>query len=192
MSEHIAYDVAELASLTPFPGNPRVGDLDEIKTSLVRFGQYRTIVVWPNDEQRVIVAGNHTTRAMRELAALDPVTYEQTYRYLAPDGAELRSFDGTARIELTRFAGWDEARRVNAADNRLAELGRYDDDALRVLLETFGEDWAGSGGTPEDLAGLKADFQPDGGAPPPLDQLTPRLCQRCGYDVANDPERLAE
>src|SRR5215471_1368633 len=186
--EHIGYETVELSELTPFPGNPRVGDLEAIKESLVRFGQYRSIVVWPNDGKQYVVAGNHTRLAMLDLARMDPVTYDQTYASLVGGSEHLRSFSGTIRVEIGRFAGWDEARRVNAADNRLAERGGYDEDLLVPMLESFGGDWAGTGWGPEDLSRLRADFQPDGGMPPPLDQLTPRLCPKCGYDVANDPD----
>jgi len=192
--QFIGYDTVPLGALTPFPGNPRRGALAHIKTSLARFGQYRTIVVWPQSASRaeglVIVAGNHTSLAMRELSELDPVEYERLYGQ--PGWQPYGAWTGDARIECSAFDSWDEARRVNAADNRLAEMGGYDDDALRVLLETFGDDWAGVGWIPDDLRLLRADFDPSGEPPPPLDQLEPRLCQRCGYDVANDPEGLAE
>lgn len=191
MSEHVGYEVVDLLDLTPFPGNARVHVLDEIKQSLVRYGQYRTIVCWDTEGQRFVVAGNGTRQAMLDLARMDPVTYEQTYASLVGGSEHLRSFSGKVRVELTSFDDWDEARRVNATDNRLTELSAYDDEALIAQLEQFGSDFAGTGWTVEDLAALRAEWNPDGGSPPPLDQLTPRLCQRCGYDVANDPEGLA-
>jgi hypothetical protein len=189
LSRHVAYDTVTLDALVPFPGNPRVGALDEIKQSLARFGQYRTIVVWQVDGEHVIVAGNHTWRGMRELAAMsaDQLAGEFPDFPNAPGWAGVK----TARVEFTEFDDWDEARRVNAADNRLAELGGYDREMLVALLDTFGGDFRGSGWVPEDLRALRPDFGPDGGTVPPLDQLAPRICQRCGYDVANDPEHLA-
>lgn len=186
MSRHLGYDVAPFTSLVPFPGNPRRGALDEIKQSLARFGQYRTICVWPVDDERVIVAGNHTWLAMQELGGLTAAELVETY---GPDSAGWAGAS-TCRVEFTAFDDWDEARRVNAADNRLAELGGYEREALVALLGTFGSDFAGTGWQAEDLRALRPDFQPDGGAPPPLDELAPRICQRCGYDVANDPEHL--
>jgi hypothetical protein len=185
MSRHIGYDVVERSALTPFPGNPRRGALGSIKQSIARFGQYRTIVVWPVDGEHVIVAGNHTTLAMSELAALDPVAYEQAY------GSSAVPVPGTIRIEYTDFDDWDEARRVNAADNRLAELGGYDEESLIAQLEALHGDFTGTGWAPEDLTALKAEFEPDGAPPPRLDELQPRLCPKCGYDVANDPDGLA-
>jgi len=185
LSEHIGYDVVRRDSLTPFPGNPRRGALEHIKRSLARFGQYRTVVVWPTGGEHVIVAGNHTTLALDELSKLDVVEYERLFGESAVPVGE------TIRVEYTDFDGWDEARRVNAADNRLAELGTYDDDALRVLLSTFGDDFDGTGWAREDLKQLLAEFEPTGDVPPRLDMLEPRLCPKCGYDVANDPEDLS-
>ena len=189
---HVGYEVVELSDLIPFPGNPRVGDLGAIKESLVRFGQYRSIVVWATEGKQFIVAGNHTRLAMLELSQMDPVTYEQTYASLVGGSEHLRSFSGKVRVEFGEFESWDEARRVNAADNRLAERGGYDESLLLPMLESFAGDWAGSGWGPEDLARLRADFEPSGEPPPPLDQLTPKICPQCGYDVANDPDGLAQ
>jgi len=190
VSQHVGYEVVELRDLTSFPGNARVHDLDAIKESLVRFGQYRTIVVWRTDGKQFIVAGNGTCQAMLELSRMDPITYEQTWASVVGGPVNLRSFSGRVRIDVSDFDDWDEARRVNAADNRLSERAGYDDELLIAQLEQFGGDFAGTGWTAEDLTALKAEFQPDGGMPPPLDELTPRLCPRCGYDVANDPEGL--
>jgi ParB-like nuclease domain len=46
------------ADLRPYPGNPRRGDLEAIKDSLERNGQYRPIVV--NRRTMEVLAGNHT------------------------------------------------------------------------------------------------------------------------------------
>src|SRR5580704_17615420 len=93
-----------IADLTPYPGNPRRGNVEQIRASIRRLGQYRTIVVRDTGDALVILAGNHTTRALE---------------------AEGRA---TARCEVVECDD-DEGRRVNNADNRLAELGGYDDDA---------------------------------------------------------------
>jgi len=62
---HLGYETVEPGSLTPFPGNPCVGDTDAIMASLVSFGQYRTLVVREAGEERprIILAGNHTGRS---------------------------------------------------------------------------------------------------------------------------------
>jgi hypothetical protein len=187
VSTHVRYDVADLGVLTPFPGNPRVGDVGAIRRSLARFGQFRTLVCWCTDGQTFIVAGNHTALGMRELAALTGERFAQLY----PRSTRTPADYARARIEINDYTSWDEARRENAADNRTAELGGYDDAALLAMLTSFGEDLDGLGWTAADVAALKPEFEPTGEPPPPLDQLEPRPCPRCGYDVANDPERLA-
>lgn len=154
-----------ISDLTSFPGNPRRGDVESIRSSIRRLGQYRTIVVRDTGSGLVILAGNHTTRALE---------------------AEGRA---TVRGEVIECSD-DEARRINLADNRLAELGGYDDDDLSTLLEELDGDFAGTGWQQTDLDKLLADFQPDDDEPPRLDELEPKPCPRCGYDTANDPEGL--
>lgn len=44
-----------------------------------------------------------------------------------------------------------EARRINLADNRLAELGEYDDEDLITLLSSLEGDLSGTGWTSDDL-----------------------------------------
>jgi DNA modification methylase len=119
-----------LAGLAQFPGNARRGDLGVIRASVARHGQYRSIVVRQlGDGSHVIVAGNHTALA------------------LAAEGHE------TARADLID-CDEDEARRINLADNRSAELGGYDDQALAVLLSSLDGDFAGTGWAAEDLDAL--------------------------------------
>ncbi len=95
-----------LADLTPFPGNPRRGDVDAIARSLDTFGQRKPIVVTADG---TVVAGNHTVLAARQL--------------------------GWDRIAAVRVDD-DEttAKAYNLADNRTAELGGYDEAALAELM----------------------------------------------------------
>ena len=143
-----------IADLTPFPGNPRRGNTDEIRKSIRRLGQYRTIVVRNTGDALVILAGNHTTQALQ---------------------AEGHA---TVRCEVIQ-CDEDEARRVNLADNRLAELGGYDDDDLVQLLSYLDDDYEGTGWTKEDIEALitpPEDFNPGGDpddAPePPAEPVT--------------------
>lgn len=130
-----------LESLTPFPGNARRGDVSAIQESLRRNGQYRALVVREVDNQLVILAGNHTFAALQ---------------------AEGRQ---TARCEILRCTD-NEARRINLADNRLSELGTYDDDALAELLSYLDGDYEGTGWTEEDVEAL---ITPPEDLPPALD-----------------------
>lgn len=115
-----------IADLTRFPGNARRGNVTEIRASVRRLGQYRTIVVRDTGDDLVILAGNHTADA------------------LAAEGHE------RARCEVITCTD-DEARRVNLADNRLADMAEDDTQALALLLAALDGDLDGTGYTPHDL-----------------------------------------
>lgn len=136
-----------LAGLEHFPGNPRRGNVAEIRKSLRRLGQYRSLVVREVDGRRVILARNHT------------------YRGMVAEGWT------TGRAELVECTD-DEAARINAADNRLGELPspetgeRYDRNELAEQLASFDDDFEGTGWTAADLAALFPDEgEGDGDAP---------------------------
>ena len=155
-----------ISDLTYFPGNARRGNLAEIRKSVKRLGQYRAVVVRDTGDALVILAGNHTVRAM------------------ADEGLE------TASCGVIRCTD-DEARRVNIADNRLSDIATDDQDELVQLLSYLDEDYEGTGWTEEDVRKLidVPDFEPEDESPR-LDELEPRFCPKCGYDTANDPEAL--
>jgi DNA modification methylase len=115
--------------LTRFPGNSRRGNVEEIRASIRRHGQYRSLVVRDEGSELVILAGNHTRDA------------------IAAEGHP------TARCEIIKCTD-DEARRINLADNRLAELGGYDTDALAELLSYLDGDYEGTGYTDADIDAL--------------------------------------
>ncbi|MFD5451214.1 DNA methyltransferase [Streptomyces sp. NPDC127100] len=116
--------------LERFEGNARRGDVDAIRGSLRRHGQYRSLVVRSvGDDRFVILAGNHTHDALRA----------EGYT--------------TARCEVIECDD-DQARRINLADNRLAELGTYDQEALVELLSFLDGDLDGTGYSAEDVSAL--------------------------------------
>lgn len=120
-----------VADLERHPRNPRRGDVPEIVKSLQRYGQVRPVLV---DAESRIIAGNHTYLAARELG-----------------------WSHVAAIPNT-FADENEARAYLLADNRLPELGDYDQEELRALLEEIEQagSWEGSGYTADDLEDLRA------------------------------------
>jgi hypothetical protein len=129
-----------LDELTHFEGNAKRGDVEAIRASIRRNGQYRSLVVRRIDNgPLVVLAGNHTMRA------------------LGAEGYE------TARCEIV-LCDDDEARRINLADNKLAELGGYDNDALAELLSYMDGDYEGTGYTDDDVMKLIT--------PPDIDDLT--------------------
>lgn len=116
-----------LDELTPFPGNAKRGDVEAIRASLRRNGQYRSLIVReiPNGPL-IVLAGNHTMQA------------------LAAEG------HAAARCEIVQCDD-ATARRINLADNRTAELGTYDDDALAELITALDGDYDGTGYAQDDI-----------------------------------------
>jgi len=108
------------ADLAIYHRNPRKGDLGVIAASLKVHGQYRPIVAnigtYTNRPGEVL-AGNHTLMAVRDLLA----TYPEDERW--------------SHI-LVHWVDVDEdrAKRIVLADNRTAELGAMDSDALYRLI----------------------------------------------------------
>ncbi|MFE9812425.1 DNA methyltransferase [Streptomyces sp. NPDC005548] len=119
-----------LDELTPFPGNAKRGDVDAIRASLRRNGQYRGLVVREiPDGPLIVLAGNHTLQA------------------LTAEGAQ------TARCDIV-LCDDPTARRINLVDNKAAELGTYDNDALAELLSYMDGDLEGTGYTQDDVDAL--------------------------------------
>lgn len=141
-----------LAALSRFPGNARRGDVNAIRESVRRFGQYRALVVRDTGDALVILAGNHTRDA------------------LDAEG------HAAARCEVLTCTD-DEARRIALADNRLAELGGYDDADLAALLAALDGDYDGTGWTQADYDALLGEepesrTDPDDVPEPPAEPVT--------------------
>lgn len=136
-----------IEDLTPFPTNPRRGNLPLIAESLETHGQYKPITVnrrtaengFVKDEigQLVVVAGNHTMRAAGERLKWEEI-------------------DGTI-IEVTRA----QEEQIMLIDNRTTDAAEYDMRALAAHLEALMADdaLAGTGFTTDDLDDLLAELQ---------------------------------
>jgi site-specific DNA-methyltransferase (adenine-specific) len=127
----IAHDLQPLAvpigSVQPHPGNPRRHPhLEELRASYRRWGQYRAVVVQASTGY--VVAGNGLLEVMLSEGATE----------IAVNGLELSQREADALL---------------LADNRLADLGAYDQEALAQLLDEQDAtgDLAGTGYTGEDL-----------------------------------------
>lgn len=114
-------------SITEFQGNPRKGNVKELIESLKANGQYKPIVVQKSTQQ--ILAGNHLWKAAKEL--------------------------GWTEINVVEVDVDDSAaKKIVATDNRLADLGAYDE---RLLLDLLGDiDLTGTGYVPADVDDLLA------------------------------------
>ncbi|MER7487932.1 ParB/RepB/Spo0J family partition protein [Streptomyces sp. NPDC126497] len=121
-----------LGDLTPFPGNARRGDVGRIAESVERNGQYRSLVVRRTGGALVVLAGNHTLQALQRLG------------------------HGQARCEIIECDD-ATATRINLVDNKSADDGDYDAEALEALLASFDDDLAGTGYDPYDVDSVAAD-----------------------------------
>lgn len=102
-----------LEEFVRWPGNPRQGDVGAISESFRRFGQQKPVVVQESSGQ--IAAGNHAVDAMLAL------------RWTHGAGVWSPLSDEDARAYLI-------------ADNRTAELGSYDEEALGSMLRKLAQE----------------------------------------------------
>ncbi|MGX1301366.1 ParB-like chromosome segregation protein Spo0J [Streptomyces albogriseolus] len=143
-----------LLNLRPFPGNARRGDPAVILQSLVRTGQFRSLIVRDTGDGLVVLAGNHTLQA---LLAHGPGPCGMT---TTVDGQELpcalcagEEWKPVARCEIVRCDD-ATATRINLVDNRSAELGGWDQEALADLIAGLDGDLDGTGYSDADLDNL--------------------------------------
>jgi hypothetical protein len=115
--------------LNEHPSNPRVGDVESVKASILNNGFFGTIVV--QESTNYVLAGNHRLKAAIELE-LDaiPVTF----------------------VDVDN----ERALRILLADNRTSDLGTYDDESLVELLEHLASTDEGLDGTGYDDSFLDA------------------------------------
>lgn len=125
--------------LRHFPGNANQGDVQGIRASLRRTGQYRALIVRREDDGTLtVLAGNNTLDALRA------------------EGID------RARCEI-HACDDDTARRINIADNKIARAAVVDEDALLEQLSYLEGDYEGTGFTDGEVNYLLG----EGG--PPLD-----------------------
>ncbi len=143
MAHHLTTHYVSTNRLGPHPDNPRRGDVEAIKQSLDRHGQYRPLVV--NRPTMEVLGGNHTLIAAREL--------------------------GLPEIAVT-FVEVDseQAKQILLVDNRTNDLAGYDAQALAELLQEL-PDLEGTGYDSNALDDLLDELAPEPVAddePPPL------------------------
>lgn len=112
-------------TLKPYEKNPRKSDIKLLKESLIANGQYKPIVV--QKSTNMILAGNHVWQSIKEL--------------------------GWLNIDVVFVdVNDDAAKKIVLADNRISELGSYDETLLYELLKDI--DLNGTGYTPFDIDDL--------------------------------------
>ncbi|MFJ4627157.1 hypothetical protein [Streptomyces sp. NPDC088847] len=168
-----------LAELRHFPGNAKRGDVPTILDSLRRNGQYRSLIArqtengHADDPPLTVLAGNHTMMALELHGPGDCGAPVKTAKGERPCGVcgNNAAWELTGRVEIVECDD-DTARRINLVDNRSAEKGSYDRDALAELLSYMDDDLSGTGYIPADVELLLA-------PPPSLEELA---------DTYGDPE----
>lgn len=118
-----------LERLEEWPRNPKSHALDELRRSMERFGYTAPILV--DDETGRIVAGHGRVDALRQL---------QEEGEGPPD--RVRSEDGGWLVPVVRGVRFDseaEAEAYLLADNRLTEVGGWDDSELAATLADLSE-----------------------------------------------------
>jgi ParB-like chromosome segregation protein Spo0J len=145
-------------SLTQHPRNPRNGDVEAIKESILANGVYRPVIVAADG---TILAGHHLWLALGEL--------------------------GRTQCDIVRLPihpASTEATRILLADNRTADLGNYDDGLLARLLADLDADTGliGTGYDHDDLAALLDSIEDPGRGFGVSDTEPPR-CPNCGYTL---------
>lgn len=135
---NLKVETFKISDLSTYHKNPRRGDVDAIAESLKARGQYRPIVVnigTHASHDYEILAGNHTYLAAKKL--------------------------GWKTIQATTVdVDDDQAAQIVLADNRLADLGGYDDETLSALLSDVSS-LDGLGWSQDDVYELAAALEPE-------------------------------
>jgi hypothetical protein len=161
MTTTVGTERVPLEDLTPFPGNARRGDVDAILESLRANGQYKPLTVRRHGETLTILAGNHTYLALlrhEESDREDCRDWELANDRPCQLCVNVEADDPTA---LSHLIECDDATatRINLVDNKAADDGSYDDEALAALLASLDGGPVGTGYTDEEADSLLARYE---------------------------------
>lgn len=127
-----------LDSLNEFPGNPKDHDIGAIMESMQQNGIYKGLYAM-DDEKRFILAGHGTKEALIHL--------------------------GVTEIDVVWVGGltMKAARRIVVADNRIPQLGGWNEPALYAMMTlALSEDGAaGTGYDAEDIESMRRLLEAD-------------------------------
>ena len=161
--DSLAELVVPIESVRPYEKNPRRGDVETLKRSLERNGQYRPLVA--NRRTGEVLAGNHTLRAAREL--------------------------GWTEVAVTFVDVDDEqAARIVLVDNRSSDLAVYDDRELTELLRSL-PDVGGTGWREDELDALLSEFADSEVLDAELDPEVLERPARYTFDVYDEDSIIA-
>lgn len=161
MTVTIGTQPAELGELTPFPGNARRGNVDLVLDSLRANGQYKPLVVRRQGKTLTILAGNHTYLALlRHEESRSDACLEWELTSNRP--CELCiNVDKDDPSTLVHIVECDDATaaRINLVDNKAADAGSYDDEALAAILSGVVGSFAGTGYTDDEADSIVARYE---------------------------------
>lgn len=184
LSEHVGETVpVHPRHLVPYHRNPRRGDIDAIKGSLLENGQYAPLTVNAGTltgRRNEVLTGNHTLAAIRALAEAKP--FDVQWHQVAVHVVDVDD---------------DEAGRIVLVDNRSFDQGEGTDDALVYeLLKDVGT--AGTAYTDEQFDAFEDQFDKvltggDADPEPEKPSLTPpKEPSVIGFTITFDDEAQQE
>lgn len=161
MTTTIGTEQVSLEDLVQFPGNARRGNVEKILDSLRANGQYKPLTVRRQDETLTILAGNHTYLAM--------LRHEESGRDACRDWElandrpcqvciEVDAGDPTALAHLIECDD-DTAKRINLVDNKAADDGTYDEEAVAAIIGSLESGVVGTGYTDEEADSILARYE---------------------------------
>lgn len=125
MSNEIRIEYMSLSKLEGWPGNPKKHEGEKIDRSVERFGFVQPITI--DESTKRIVAGHgrlESIKRLREAGKKPPL--------------RVKVVKGDWQVPVIRgvsFQNEQEAEAYLVADNRLVEVGGWDEAALRKMLE---------------------------------------------------------
>jgi hypothetical protein len=122
----IYVDYMALSKLVPATSNPKKHNFEELQASVKRFGFTQPLLM--NEKDGRLVAGHGRMETLQQLKAAGG----------SPPGRVQVSPDGEWLVPVLRgvsFTDEAEAKAYLLADNRLTEIGGWDDAALSEMLK---------------------------------------------------------
>ena len=131
MTEEIRVEYMNFEEIRKWPRNPKDHDLHEIQKSFYRFGFIKPVLVDESSGQLVAGHGRLDTLRLLKDGGKNP-----------PRGVQVVN-DETWLVPVLRgvhFENLSEAESYLLADNRLSEIGGWNNDALAAILEEMSGD----------------------------------------------------
>lgn len=163
-----------------FPGNPKNHAITDLLASMERFGF--TSPVMQDETTGCILAGHGRLESLQKRKEAGHPPPDRIYEQ-----------DGEWMVPILRGVGFpedSEARAYLLADNRLTELGDWDQEKLDEWLKQLaseGTSLEGTGFDPEDVNRMLQELEASTPTPPAAfqefdeDIPTDHQCPKCGY-----------